>query len=107
MITLQFISIYQYWGNLNMIADIIAILAASVIPCFIFFYTKIFWKTFCDVTDTFGTNSIFYSELVRSNPKHIKIVNETLNQSQIYNKVSPRSYMCSQYFTYCLPWFRI
>jgi hypothetical protein len=87
MMTLQFLGIYYYWGNLNVIADIIGILAASVFLNFIGSYTNIFWKNICDVTDTFETNSIFCSELVRSNPKHMKIVNETVNQAKIYNKL--------------------
>jgi hypothetical protein len=54
---------------------------------FISSYTIIFWKTICDVTDTFETNSIFCSDLVRSNQKHMKILNENLNKAQIYVKV--------------------
>jgi ABC-type bacteriocin/lantibiotic exporter with double-glycine peptidase domain len=87
MITLQFIALYHYWGNLNVIAGIIAILIASVFICFIIFYTNIFRKKFCDLTESFETNSIFCSELVRSNQKHIKIVHKTLRRAQIYNKV--------------------
>jgi hypothetical protein len=87
IITLQFISLHHYWGNLNTIADIIGILVASVVLCFIVFYTNIFWKNVCDVADTFETNSVLCSELVRSNPKHMKIFNATLNRAQIYNKV--------------------
>jgi hypothetical protein len=87
MITRQFLAIYPYWGDLNVMSDIIGILEASVFLCFIFLYINIFWKNFSDVTDTFETNSIFCSELVRSNSKHMKIVNETLNRANIYNKI--------------------
>jgi hypothetical protein len=86
MITLEFISLYHYWGNLSVMADIIAILAASGNLGFVIFYTNIFWKQICDLLDTFETNSIFCSELVRSNPKHMKIINDTLNRTNIYKK---------------------
>jgi hypothetical protein len=87
MIILQFIAIHHYWGNVNVVAEIICNLSGSVALCVFGFYTKIFWKKFCDVTDIFETNSIFCSELVRSNPKHMKIVNETFHRAQTYNKV--------------------
>ena len=87
MITLQFLAIYHYWGNINLIVDCIGFLATSVCVCFITFYTAIFCKNICDVIDTFETNSIFCNELVRSNQKHMKIVNETLKLAQIYIKV--------------------
>jgi hypothetical protein len=67
-------------------ADIIAILAASGNLGFVIFFTNIFWKQIFDLLDTFETNSIFCSELVRSNPKHMKIINDTLNQTNNYNK---------------------
>jgi len=87
MITLQFLAIFHYWGNMNLIVDCIGFLATSVCVCFITFYTAIFCKNICDVIDTFETNSIFCNELVRSNQKLMKIMNETLKQAQIYIKV--------------------
>jgi hypothetical protein len=87
MITLQFLAIYHYWGNINLIVDCIGFFAGFVGIYFNYFYTKIFWKNICDLIDTFETNSVFCSELVRSNQKHIKIVNETLNMAQIYMKI--------------------
>jgi len=86
-ITLQFLAIFHYWGNINIIVDCIGLLASSVGVCFITFYTTIFWKNICDVIDTFETNSIFCNELVRSRQKHMKIVNEALKLAQIYIKV--------------------
>jgi hypothetical protein len=62
-------------------------IGAFLAMCFTGFYIIIFWKKFYDLTDTFETNSILCSELVRSNPKHMKILNETLNVARIYNKV--------------------
>jgi hypothetical protein len=67
--------------------DCIGFLATLAAICIISSYTIIKWKNICDVIDTFETNSIFCSELVRSNKKHMKILNETLNLAQIYNKV--------------------
>jgi hypothetical protein len=87
MIALEFLAIYHYWGNLNVLADIIGILSGCITVSVVSFYTNIYWKKFCDVTYIFETNSIFCSELVRSNPKYMNIVNETLNRAQIYNKV--------------------
>jgi hypothetical protein len=87
MFILQVFAVYHYWGNLNVVADIISNLAVFVAICFMSFYTNIFWKKICDVTDIFETNSIFCSELVRSNQKHMNIMNETLKRAQIYNKV--------------------
>ena len=87
IITLQFLAIFYYWGNINLIVDCTGFLATSVCVCFITFYTAIFCKNICDVIDTFETNSIFCNELVRSNQKHTKIMNETLKQAQIYIKV--------------------
>jgi hypothetical protein len=75
MIILQFLAIYHYWGNINLMADIIGFLGAFAAVCFNSSYTIIYWKNICDVTDTFETNSIFCSELVRSNKKHMKILN--------------------------------
>jgi hypothetical protein len=65
----------------------IGFLATLVAVCIISSYTIIKWKNICDVTDTFETSSIYCSELVRSNQKHMKILNETLNLAQNYNKV--------------------
>jgi hypothetical protein len=87
MITLQILAFYHYWGNINLMTNSIGFLAGCVAVCFMSSYTVIFWKNFCEVTDTFERNSIFYSELVRSNKKHMKILNENLNLAQIYNKV--------------------
>jgi len=87
MITLQFLAIFHYWGNINLIVDCIGLLASSVGVCFISFYTTVFWKNICDVIDTLETNSLFCNKLVRSNKKHMKIVNETLKLAQIYIKV--------------------
>ena len=87
MITLQILAIYHYWGNINLIVDCIGFFAGFVGIYFNNFYTKIFCKNICDVIDSFEKNSIFCSELVRSNPKHMIIVNETLNMAQIYVKV--------------------
>jgi hypothetical protein len=87
MITLQSLAIYHYWGNINLIADSFGLLAAFIDLWFISFHTVINWQNICDVTDYFESNSIFCSELVRSNPKHMKILNETLNNAQIFNKV--------------------
>ena len=87
MITLQSLAIYHYWGNINLVADSFGLLSAIIDVCFIAFYTIINWKSICEVIDTFETNSIFCSELVRSNQKHMKILNETLNLAQLYKKV--------------------
>jgi len=87
MITLQFLAIFHYWGIINLIVDCTGFLATSVCVCIITFYTAIFRKNICDVIGTFETNSIFCNELVRSNQKHMKIMNETLKQAQIYIKV--------------------
>jgi hypothetical protein len=87
MNTLQSLAIFEYWGNINLMADSFGLLGAFVGMCFTGFYITIFWKNFSDVTDTFEISSIFCSELVRSNPKHMKILNETLNLGRIYNKV--------------------
>ena len=84
MITLQFLSIHHYWGNINLMAECIGFLAACAAVWFNSSYTIIKWKNICDVTNTFETSSIFCSELVRSNQKHMKILNETLNLAQIY-----------------------
>jgi len=88
IITLQILAIYHYWGNINLIVDCIGFFAAFVVTYFNNCYTKIFWKSICDVIDTFETNSIFCNEFVRSNQKHMKIVNETLKLAQIYIKVN-------------------
>ena len=87
MITLQSLAIYHYWGNINLVADSFGFLSAFIDLCLIRFYTIIKWKNICDVIDTFETSSIFCSELVRSNEKHVKILNETLHLAQICNKV--------------------
>jgi hypothetical protein len=68
-------------------AECIGFLAAWTAISFNSSYTAIYWKNICDVTDTFETNSIFCSELVRSNQKHMRILNETLNLAQIYIKL--------------------
>jgi uncharacterized protein YqhQ len=68
-------------------ADNISFLAAFLNQCYFRFYTIINWQNICDVIDTFEMNSIFCSDLVRSNQKHMKILNRTLNMAQIYNKV--------------------
>jgi len=87
MMILQFLAIYYYWGNINIMADIIGYLAALAALCFISCYTIMFWKNICDVTDTFERNSIFCNKLVTSNQKHMEILNETLNRAQIYIKL--------------------
>ena len=87
MMILQFLAIYYYWGNIYLMADIIGYLAALAAICFIGCYTIMFWKKFCEVTDTFETNSIFCSELVTSNQKHMEMLNETLKRTQIYVKL--------------------
>jgi len=87
MITLQFLALYHYWGNINLMVDCIVFLATFAGLSIIISYTNIVWKNICDVTDTFEKSSIFCSELVRSNKKHMKILNETLKMAQIYNKV--------------------
>jgi hypothetical protein len=87
MITLQFFGIYHYWGNINLMADCIGFLGELASVCFNSSYTIIYWKNICDVIDTFETNSIFCSELVGSNQKHMKTLNETLNMAQIYIKI--------------------
>jgi len=88
MITLQILAIYHYWENINLIIDCIGFFAGFLGICFNTFYPKIFWKSICDVIDTFEKNSIFCSELVRSNPKHMIIMNEALKMAQIYMKVN-------------------
>jgi hypothetical protein len=70
-----------------MVADSFCFLASCGAAFFLGSYTSIYWKNICDVTDTFEMNSIFCSELVRSNKKHMKILNETLNLAQIYIKL--------------------
>jgi hypothetical protein len=87
MIALQSLAIYHYWGNINLVADSFGLLSAFIDLCFIKLHIIINWKNICDVIDTFETNSIFCNELVRSNQKHMKILNETLNLAQICNKV--------------------
>jgi len=87
MFTLQFLAIYHYWGNISLVADCIGFLVAFTSIWFFNSYTIIYWKSICEVTDTFETNSIFCSELVRSNQKHMKILNDTLNLAQIYTKL--------------------
>jgi hypothetical protein len=87
MIILQFLALYHYWGNINVMSDIIGFLVALSAVCFVNSYTNFFWKNICDLTNTFERSSIFCSELVRSNQKHMKIVNETLNLAKIYSKV--------------------
>ena len=86
-IPLQFLAIYHYWGNTNLVSNSIGLLVAFIDLTIISIYIIIFWKSFCDVMDTFERNSIFCNELVRSNQKHMKIVNEILKLAQIYNKV--------------------
>jgi len=87
MFTLQFLAIYHYWGNINLMVDCIGFLATFAAVCFNSSYTIIKWKNICNVTDTFEKSSIFCSELVRSNQKHMKILNEILKMAQIYNKL--------------------
>ena len=87
MFTLQILAMYHYWGTISLVADCIGFLATFAGVSMISSYTIIFWKDICDVTDTFEKNSIFCSDLVRSNQKHMKILKDTLNQAQIYNKV--------------------
>jgi hypothetical protein len=84
MTTLQFLAICHYWGNINLIVDCIGFLTGFAGVYFTSFCTTISWKIICDLIVTFETNSIFCSELVRSNQKHMKIVNETLNMAIIY-----------------------
>jgi len=88
IITIQILAIYHYWGNINLIIDCIGFFAGFLGICFNSFYPKIFWKNICVVIDTFEKNSIFCSELVRSNPKHMIIMNEALKMAQIYMKVN-------------------
>lgn len=99
MMILQFLAIYYYWGNIYIMADIIGFLAALAAVSFISSYTIIFWKNICDVTHSFETNSIFCSELVTSNQKHMKILNETLNRAQMYVKLIFTSEMTVAIFT--------
>ena len=88
MITLQFLAIYHYWGNVNMVADSIGFVVPLLAHSIVSIYTIIFWRNICDLMDTFERNSIYRSELVRSNQKHMNIVNETLKLAQICNKVT-------------------
>jgi hypothetical protein len=104
MITLQFLAIYHYWGYINLMVDCIGFLAACAAVRFNSSYTIIYWKNICDVTDTFETNSIFCSELVRSNQKHMKILNATLNLAQIYIKLISMSKIIVPVF-FILPTF--
>jgi hypothetical protein len=87
MYILQVLALFHYWGNTKMVADGFCFLASCGAAFFVNSYTFIFWKNICDVTYTFETSSIFCSELVRSNQKHMKILNETLKLAQIYIKV--------------------
>ena len=88
MFILQFLAIYHYWGNITMIADSIAFLAVFATVYFGSAYTILFWKNICDVTDSFETSYIFCSELVRSNQKHMKILNDALNRAHIFTKAN-------------------
>ena len=90
MITLQFLAIYHYWGNVNMVADSIGFVVPLLALSIISIYTIIFWKNFCDLMDTFERNSIYRSELVRSNQKHKKIVNETSKRQKFVIRLYPR-----------------
>jgi hypothetical protein len=85
--SLQILAIHHYWGNINMVADSICLLELCVAHCSVSIYINILWETFLDVMDTFERNSIFCSELVRSNEKHMKIVNDTLKLAQTINKI--------------------
>jgi hypothetical protein len=67
-------------------------------------YIVIFWKDICKVFDTFETNSIFCNELVRSNQRHMKIFNDSLNLAQILNKAIPTIVFVSA-IMYILPTF--
>ena len=78
MFTLQFLAIYHYWGNINLVANNCGVLSAFLGLCFTSFCKLIKWQDICDVTDTSETNS---------KQKHVKILSETLNLANIYNKV--------------------
>jgi hypothetical protein len=95
---------YHHWGNIKIMTDCIGFLASFTAVCFVSSYTIIQWKSICDVIDTFEKNSIFCSELVRSNQKHMKIVKETLNRAKIYTKAISTSEITTLIF-FILPTF--
>ena len=104
MITLQILAIYIHWGNINLMVDCIGFIVVFAVKECNYFHTIINWQNICDVTDNFETNSIFCSEWVRSNPKHMKILNANLKLAQIFKMLISIS-MCIVPIFFILPTF--
>jgi hypothetical protein len=88
MMTLQILALYYYWGNLGLMTDCFGLLvgfAATYISTLYFIY---YWEDVSKLIEVLETKSIYSVELVRSNQKHMKIVNDTRNLVLLFSKLT-------------------
>jgi ABC-type multidrug transport system fused ATPase/permease subunit len=88
MVTLQILALYFYWGNIWLITDCLGLLtgfAASYTTTPYFIY---YWEDVSKLMESLETKSIYSMELIRTNQRHMKIVNDSRNLAQLLSKSS-------------------
>lgn len=88
MVSLQMLGLYYYWGNMWLITDCLVLLigfAAAYITATYFIY---YWKDASKLIEAFEAKSIYSMELVRTNQRHMKIVNDSRNFALLLSKAT-------------------
>jgi hypothetical protein len=102
--TLQLVGLYSYWGDVELITDCLGMTAGFIVSYGSAAYFVVYWKDISKLFETFETNSIYCSEFVRVNRRHMKIVCDTRNFTLLLSKMTFLSTVLAG-FVYNLPTF--
>jgi hypothetical protein len=79
---LQLLSFYFYWGNIRIIVECTGTTSGLTACYFPALYMMVNWQQFCTMVHKLETNSIFSAAMVKTNKKHMKII-QTYKRSAV------------------------
>jgi hypothetical protein len=88
MVTLQILGLYFYWGNIWLMTDCLVLLVGFAVAYTTTFYFIYYWEDVPKIIEAFETKSIYSMELVRTNQRHMKIVNDSRNFALLLSKAT-------------------
>jgi hypothetical protein len=107
---LQVLGLYHYWGDLVITTDNLAVIGTFMIGYIPTIFAMINSKEICDLIDYLEENSILNSNKIRSNTKHMKIIQEAKNLASYLTKFTVVSLLITIFFWTIYPlvmiWFR-
>lgn len=88
IVILQILGLYFYWGNITLFTDCLGLIAAFAISYTSTTYFIFYWKDVSKLIEAFETNSIYSTEFIRLNQRHMKIVSDTKNFTLLLSKLA-------------------